>query len=47
MMGYGMPWTGAKEVTGAQNQPVQVGDFDANLVSMMMTDSIRRKGWRA
>jgi hypothetical protein len=43
MMGYGMPWTGAKEVTGAQNQPVQVGDFDANLVSMMMTDSIRRK----
>lgn len=43
MMGYGMPWTGAKEVTGAQNQPVQVGDFDANLVSMMMTDSIRRE----
>lgn len=44
MMGYGMPWTGAKEITGARNQPEQIGNFDANLVSMMMTDSIRREG---
>jgi len=44
MMGYGMPWTGAKEITGARNQPEQVGNFDANLVSMMMTDDIRREG---
>ena len=44
MMGYGMPWTGAKEISGARNQPEQIGNFDANLVSMMMTDSIRREG---
>jgi len=43
MMGYGMPWTGAKEITGARNQPQQVGNFDANLVSLMMTDNMRRK----
>lgn len=42
MMGYGMPWTGAKEITGSRNQPEQVGNFDANLVTMMMTDDIRR-----
>jgi len=44
MMNYGMPWTGAKEITGARNQPEQVGNFDANLISMMMTDDIRREG---
>ena len=44
MMGYGMPWTGAKEVTGSRNQPEQTGNFDANLISMMMTDNIKREG---
>ena len=43
MMGYGMPWSGAKQITGARNQPEQVGNFDANLVSMMITDNIRRE----
>ena len=43
MMGYGMPWIGAKDVTGARNQPEQTGNFDANIVSFMMTDSMSRK----
>ncbi len=42
MMGYGMPWTGGKSITGNRNQPTQVGDFDPQLVTMMATDSIRR-----
>ena len=42
MMGYGMPWTGAKEIAGARNQPEQVANFDPNLISMQMTGSIRR-----
>jgi len=42
MMSYGMPWSGAKEISGDRNQPAQVGNFDDNLVSMMMTDTIRR-----
>ena len=42
MMGYGMSWTGAKSITGNRNQPTQVGDFDPQLLTMMMTDSIRR-----
>lgn len=42
MMGYGMPWTGAKSITGDRNQPTQVGNFDPQLLTMMATDSIRR-----
>ena len=42
MMGYGMPWTGAKEIAGARNQPEQVANFDPNLISMQMTGTIRR-----
>jgi len=42
MMGYGMPWTGALSTTGDRNQPVQVGNFTPQLVTMMATDTIRR-----
>lgn len=42
MMGYGMPWTGAKSISGDRNQPVQVANFDPNLVTGMVTDNIRR-----
>jgi len=42
MMGYGMPWTGAKEISGARNQPEQIANFDPSLISMQMTGSIRR-----
>lgn len=42
MMGYGMPWTGAKEIAGARNQPEQVANFDPNLISMQMTGAIKR-----
>lgn len=42
MMGYGMPWSGAKSVTGNRNQPKQVGNFDPQLLTMMATDSVRR-----
>jgi hypothetical protein len=42
MMGYGMPWTGALSITGDRNQPVQVGNFTPQLLTMMATDSIRR-----
>ena len=42
MMGYGMPWTGAKEISGARHQPEQIANFDPNLISMQMTGSIRR-----
>lgn len=42
MMSQGMKWVGGKSVTGSRNQPQQVADFDPQLVTMMMTDSIRR-----
>ena len=37
-----MPWSGAKEVIGNRNQPEIVGNFNDNIVSMLVTDSIRR-----
>ncbi len=40
--GYGLPWSGAKEVIGNRNQPEIVGNFNDNIVSMLVTDSIRR-----
>lgn len=42
MMGYGMPWTGAKSISGDRNQPVQIANFDPNLVTLMLTDDIKR-----
>jgi len=42
MMGYGMPWTGAKSISGDRNQPTQVANFDPNLVTLMVTDNLRR-----
>jgi len=42
MMGYGMPWTGAKSISGDRNQPTQVGNYDPNLVTQLVTDNIRR-----
>jgi hypothetical protein len=42
MMQQGMKWVGGKSITGAQNQPEQVANFDPQLVTMMMTDDIRR-----
>ena len=40
--GYGLPWSGTKEVIGNRNQPEIVGNFNDNIVSMLVTDSIRR-----
>lgn len=42
MMEQGMKWVGGKSITGSRNQPEQVANYDAELVTMMMTDSIRR-----
>ena len=42
MMGYGMPWTGAKAMGGPRNQPNQVANYDPNLVTGMVTDNIRQ-----
>jgi hypothetical protein len=42
MMQQGMPWSGGKSITGTYNQPEQVANYDAQLVTMMMTDNIRR-----
>jgi hypothetical protein len=42
MMQQGMKWVGGKSIIGAQNQPEQVANFDPQLVTMMMTDEIRR-----
>ena len=42
MMEKGMKWSGGKSITGSYNQPQQVADFDPQLVTMMMSDSIKR-----
>ena len=42
MMQQGMKWTGGKSVTGSYNQPQQTANYDPELVTMMMTDNIRR-----
>lgn len=42
MMGYGMPWVGAKEISGPRNRPNQQTNYDPNLVTEMVTDNIRR-----
>jgi hypothetical protein len=42
MMKQGMKWVGSKTISGAANLPTQVANYDPNLVTMMMTDDIRR-----
>lgn len=42
MMEQGMKWVGGASIAGSRNQPQQVADYDPQLVTMMMTDSIRR-----
>lgn len=42
MMQQGMKWVGGESIAGARNQPQQVANYDTELVTMMMTDSIRR-----
>ncbi len=42
MMEQGMKWVGGKSITGSRNQPEQVANYDPELVTMMMTDDIRR-----
>ena len=42
MMQQGMKWVGGKSVTGSRNQPQQTANYDPQLVTMMMTDTIRR-----
>jgi hypothetical protein len=42
MMEQGMKWVGGKSITGSRNQPQQVANYDPQLVTMMMTDDIRR-----
>lgn len=42
MMSQGMKWVGGKSTTGSRNQPEQVANYDPQLVTMMMTDNIRR-----
>lgn len=42
MMKQGMKWVGGTSITGSRNQPQQVADYDPQLVTMMMTDAIKR-----
>jgi hypothetical protein len=42
MMGFGMPWTGTLTTTKDRDQPVQVGNFTPQLLTMLATDNIRR-----
>lgn len=42
MMKQGMKWVGSLQVNYTSSQPEQVANYDTQLVSMMMTDNIRR-----
>ena len=42
MMKQGMKWVGGSSITGSRNQPQQTANYNPELVTMMMTDSIRR-----
>jgi hypothetical protein len=42
MIEQGMKWVGNKSITGSRNQPQQVANYDPELVTMVMTDTIRR-----
>ena len=43
MLGYGLPWTGNQEIgDGASNLPERIAEFNPNLVTMKLTDTVRR-----
>ena len=42
MLEKGARWTGSKEVTGSANLPEAVADFDPQLITSLLTDSIKR-----
>ena len=42
MLQKGAKWTGNKSITGSYNLPEPVADFDPQLITAMLTDSIRR-----
>jgi len=45
LLGYGLPWTGNKDIEfGQSNSPEEVAQFDPTLVTMKLTDTIRRDG---
>ena len=45
LLGYGLPWTGNKNIEfGQRNSPEETAQFDPTLVTMKLTDTIRRDG---
>tara|TARA_R100000805_G_scaffold18188_2_gene22259 strand:- start:285 stop:1088 length:804 start_codon:yes stop_codon:yes gene_type:complete len=45
LLGYGLPWTGNKDIEfGQRNAPEETAQFDPTLVTMKLTDTIRRDG---
>ena len=42
MTDYGLPWIGLKTIDGDRNQPIEIGNYSTNLITMVTTDSIRR-----
>ena len=43
LLGYGLPWTGNKDIEfGQRNAPEETAQFDPTLVTMKLTDTIRR-----
>ena len=42
MMKQGMKWVGSLQVASASTQPTQTANYDTQLVSMMLSDNIRR-----
>jgi len=45
LLGYGLPWTGNKNIEfGQGNSPEETAQFDPTLVTMKLTDTIRRDG---
>jgi len=45
LLGYGLPWTGNKNIEfGQNNSPEETAQFDPTLVTMKLTDTIRREG---
>jgi len=44
LLGYGLPWTGNKDIEfGQRNEPEETAQFDPTLVTMKLTDTIRRE----
>ena len=45
LLGYGLPWIGNKDIQfGQRNQPEEIAQFDTTIVTMKLTDTIRRDG---